>query len=141
MDIVPDKNQDDVIMILHEHDYDVSKTIEYLLDGGDMIQEWTTIGKQAKKQANSPNQNFDDSKKGQKFGDRIHKPNSHLNGDRKEGQRVRGDKQNNRKFDKIDRYTKYENENLEDKLATMDLEDDQKNLSNQNFLFFYEFLL
>lgn len=132
MDIVPNKNQDDVIMILHEHDYDVSKTIEYLLDGGDMIQEWTTIGKQAKKQATSPNQNFDDSSKSQKFGNRQHKPNSHLNGDRKEGQRARGDKHNNRKFDKIDRYTKYENgnENLQDKLATMDLEDDQKNHSN-----------
>lgn len=124
LDIVPNKNQDDVLMILHENDYDVSKTIEYLLDGGDMIQEWTTIGKQAKKQ-NSPNQNFDDSNKNQRFGNRLNKPNS----DRKEGQRVRGDKQNNRKYDRADRFTKNENgkENLEDKFVSMNLEDDQKN--------------
>jgi hypothetical protein len=124
LDIVPNKNQDDVIMILHEHDYDVSKAIEYLLDGGDMIQEWTTIGKHIKKQTTSPNQFFDDLNKNKKTSNRHNKLDNHLNGDRK------GDKHNNHKFEKIDRNINHENENLEDKFVTMDLQDDQKNQSN-----------
>lgn len=116
LDIVPSKKSDEILMLLHEFDYDVPKTIEYLLDGGDLTQDWKTAGKQ-KKTTTSPNQTLEDVEKPQQQQHqqskqtRHHKNDStnghHTNGDRHKennfnGHRQRGDK-NNRKFDKNNR--------------------------------------
>ena len=139
LDIVPNKNSDDVIMILHEYDYDVSKTIEFLLDGGDLTQDWKTAGKQNKKQNASPNQTLEDIEKTNNHQQKSNKSNKnetngHGNDERKNGQRTRGDKNNRSKSERNSQNRKNENNkenrnnhSLEDKLNGLDIQDDQNN--------------
>ena len=62
LDIVPTKQQDEIIIALHENDYDVGRTIEFLLEGGDVTQDWVTAGNRGAKSAKqqSPNQTASD---------------------------------------------------------------------------------
>jgi hypothetical protein len=48
-------------MVLHEHDYDVTKTIEFLFEGGDLSHDWKTAGKHNKQKTTSPNQTLDET--------------------------------------------------------------------------------
>ena len=64
LDIVPTKQQDEIIIALHENDYDVGRTIEFLLEGGDVTQDWVTAGnrgKTAKQASSSPNQTAEEA--------------------------------------------------------------------------------
>lgn len=148
LDIVPSKNQDEILMLLHEYDYDVAKTIEYLLDGGDLTQDWITAGKQGKKQQ-SPNQTLDDSDNNktstqiQHTSNKVNRynkndSNEHVNG--KEGHarehRSKKDKKfekNNRNNNKFSNNNKNESETavLEEKLAGLDILENESN--NQNY--------
>jgi hypothetical protein len=46
--VVVDRMEDDIIVALHDNDYNVEKTIEALLDSVDNSQEWTTMGGKGK---------------------------------------------------------------------------------------------
>ena len=51
------KLNDDILMALHENDYDIAKTIDFFLEGGgDLSQDWKTAGIRTKKTNLSPNQ-------------------------------------------------------------------------------------
>lgn len=108
LDIVPSKKSDEILMLLHEFDYDVARTIDFLLEGGDLAQDWKTAGKQ-KKATTSPNQTLEDMEKPQQqFKQARHNKHDstnghHMNGDRHKdgnfnGNRQRGER-NNKKFD------------------------------------------
>lgn len=43
-EVVTTRKQDDIAIALHECDYDVARTIEFLLEGGDLTQDWVTAG-------------------------------------------------------------------------------------------------
>jgi len=61
-DVVPFKVQDEILMALHENDYDIAKTIEFFLEGGgDLSQDWKTAGIRTKKPNSSPNQTLEES--------------------------------------------------------------------------------
>lgn len=57
---MPTKQQDEIIIALHENDYDVGRTIEFLLEGGDVTQDWVTAGNRGKSSKQSPNQTAND---------------------------------------------------------------------------------
>ena len=46
-------------MALHENDYDVAKTVNFFLEGGDLSQDWKTVG--LKKKQISPNQTAEEA--------------------------------------------------------------------------------
>lgn len=59
-DVVPSKLPDEILMALHENDYDIARTIDYILEGGgDLSQDWKTAGIKIKK-TTSPNQTLDE---------------------------------------------------------------------------------
>ena len=52
------KSADEVLIALHDNDYDVDRTVEFLFDGGDVTEDWQTVGGggSRKKQQQSPSQ-------------------------------------------------------------------------------------
>lgn len=52
------KTADEVLIALHDNDYDVDRTVEFLFDGGDVTEDWQTVGGggSRKKQQQSPSQ-------------------------------------------------------------------------------------
>jgi len=130
LDIVPNRKQDDILMMLHENDYDVAKTIEYLLDGGDLTDDWKTAGKQ-KKAVTSPNKDEEaDTKSHAKFrqNGKTSDTNRHMNGDRghhrENGQqKFRGDRTRRGFEGRSNRRTENNNGHLEEKMASLDFQD------------------
>ncbi len=116
-------------MILHQNDYDVPKTIEFLLDGGDLTDDWKTAGKQ-KKTVVSPTKDKEAENKTNTKYNRQNKnqdSNDHNNEQKENGNRSKGDR--NRKYEgKNNRKPETDNVNLEDKLGGMNLQ----NAKDQN---------
>ena len=44
MEVAPNKTHDEVLISLHENDYDVGRTIDFLFEGGDVTEDWQTVG-------------------------------------------------------------------------------------------------
>ena len=64
-ELVPYKTADEVLIALHDKDYDVDRTVDFLLDGGDVTEDWQTVGGggSRKKHQQSPNQEETKGKK------------------------------------------------------------------------------
>ena len=41
---MPSRSQEEILMALHENDYDVSSTVDFLLEGKQLSQDWKTVG-------------------------------------------------------------------------------------------------
>ena len=134
-------------MVLHELDYNVTETIEFLLDGRELSQDWKTAGKQ-KKPAVSPNQTLDDAEhpaqnNNHQFNNKPRYNNNTNNNNNNNNNKYRGDningqsenrnRDNNNFRSKSDRPRKFlspkfrnnENESnqLEDKFAAVDFKE------------------
>jgi hypothetical protein len=48
LEVVPDGNEDEITIALYQHDYDVEKTIDFLLEGGKATEDWVTAGTRKK---------------------------------------------------------------------------------------------
>ena len=145
---VVSRPQEEILMVLHELDYNVTETIEFLLDGRELSQDWKTAGKQ-KKPAVSPNQTLDDAEhpaqnnshqfnNKPRYNSNTNNNNNNNNnntykGDNTNGQSEQRNRDNNNFRSKPDRPRKYlspkfrnsENETtqFEDKLAAVDIRD------------------
>lgn len=53
LELVPTKSTDEILISLHENDYDVGKTIDFLFDGGDVTEDWQTVGSGSRKKQSS----------------------------------------------------------------------------------------
>lgn len=53
---MPTKTNDEVLISLHENDYDVEKTIDFLFDGGDVTEDWQTVGGSGSRKKQQPQQ-------------------------------------------------------------------------------------
>ena len=113
-------------MILHQNDYDVPKTIEYLLDGGDLTDDWKTAGKQ-KKTVVSPTKEKEGEHKthgNSKFNrqNKNQESNDYHNEHKENGNRSRPDR--SRKYEgKNNRRPENDNVDLEEKLGGMHVQD------------------
>ena len=59
LDFVPTRTHDEVLISLHENDYDILRTVDFLLEGGTVAEDWQTVGSGGKSKK-QPNQNESD---------------------------------------------------------------------------------
>ena len=60
-EVCPDLNEEQALMMLHEKDYDVNKVIEFVMEGGEVSQNWKTAGTKPLKPKPSPNQTLEEN--------------------------------------------------------------------------------
>lgn len=61
IEVCPDLDEEQALMMLHEKDYDVNKVIEYVMEGGEISQNWKTAGTKPLKPKPSPNQTLEEN--------------------------------------------------------------------------------
>jgi len=114
-------------MILHQNDYDVPTTIEYLLDGGDLTDDWKTAGKQKKTVASPTKETEAENKTHSSSKFNRHNKNldsndyhNEQNGNRSKADRNRKfEGKNSRRHDNLN----HDNVNLEEKLGGMHIQE------------------
>ncbi len=141
-------------MILHDNDYDLQRTIEFVVDGGEPVHDWKTAGKQKKpvtSAPSSPNQTtledtenstsnqpqFNNKQKNYKNNkNETHNNSSGVAGGVESNQRNKETNNNQRssRNDRSRKFTspktnnkKYDNENIEEKFNQMDLQQSESN--------------
>jgi hypothetical protein len=133
----PQNKQDDIVMVLHECDYDLAKATNMLVDGLSSFQDdWITAGTKKKPTPSSPNQANDEADV-QPQNRSQHRPNGGLG---KEKRQNRGDRDRDRDRErnrgentKKERPRKTDSNaesNLEDKFNNLDVKDGESKFNN-----------
>ena len=137
----PLNKQDDIVMVLHECDYDLAKATNMLADGLSSFQDdWITAGTKKKPTPSSPNQANDEADVHPQNRSQ-HKPNGGLGkekrpnrGDRdRDRDRERKGGSNNKKENATQRPRKTDSNadsNLEDKFNNLDIKDGESKFNN-----------